>query len=970
MKSKKSLIVLIVTVLIIILAVITVILKIKDASKGMYATPATRAVVYDASYQEYLDQNGYDGVIKDTEVQVDLNNYTVSDGMEAEVAENGLITSDSGSITWSFDVPTEGFYNLEVGYIAQPGTMSDIQRRLLINGEICHNGLEQIVFIRYWSDEAISEKNGNEIRPNVNEVYKETKLFVEDYERRIGEPYVFYLKKGQNTITFEVIKEPIEYTGITFKKAENAAAYSSVIDDLKNNYQVYDGESIVCQAERAEGGTTYVEKNSSSINIQKNYSDSLLYPYHPYKIKYNTIGATNWKQPGNAITWEITAPKEGLYEITFKGRQSLKRGVTSGRRLYINGVVPYAEMNAINFAYSSDMVNYTVADSDSTPYLFYLKEGSNTITLECVMGDFGGVINEVEESLKQLNQLFLRVTQITGTKPDKFIDYQIAEKFPEFSTTMASESDRLFSLVDQLVAITGEKGENTSLLQKMAIEAKVLSKDPESVTNEIGQLKENISALGTWLVAISEMPLELDSLVISAENDELPRAKNTFFESVYYGTVRFFSTFFVKTSQVSDAEVASDNNTIKVWMVNAGNTANVQSIGKEQAQIIQNLIDETFTPESGINVNLQLIPIDVVLRAALAGNSPDVLIGVSQATLQDFAMRGAVVDLSKLEGFDELTANYYQSTLDTASYLDGIYGIPEQADFFMMFCRNDILDKIGAKTPKTWEEVKEILPILRKYNYEFFAPTARNAPNLYPSMVYQFGGELYKGEGNDYGIASNIDNEPAMIAFKTFTDFFTNYSFTANADFPNRFREGQMPIGVTKYTTYNQLEVFAPEIKGLWSFTPVPGYENEDGTINNSYVVETVNCAMLQNSNNQEDSWNFIKWWMSTDIQLQYANTVESVMGTSARYATANPEVMKQLPWSNTELEQLLSQMENTIGIPAVPGSYMTTRMVEFAFNNVLSKFANPREELYLNIKAIDKELTNKRKEFKLSTAE
>lgn len=970
MKSKKSLIVLIVTVLLIVLAVVSIILGDKASSKGMYATPASNSITYDASYQEFLDLNGYDGTIVDTEVPVDLNNYTVSDGMTAEYAENGLVTGDSGSVTWTFDVQTEGFYNLEVGYIAQPGTMSDIQRRLLINGEICHDGLKQIVLKRYWNDEAIAEKNGNEIRPNVNEVYKDTKLFIEDYERRIGEPYVFFLKKGQNTITFDVVKEPMEYTSITFKKAEKVADYNSVIDSLENKYQVYQKESVICQAERAEGGTTYIEKNSSSINIQKNYSDSLLYPYHPYKIKYNTIGAINWKQPGNAITWEIAAPKEGLYEITFKGRQSLKRGVTSSRRLYINGIVPYSEMNAINFDYSSDMANYTVADEKGTPYLFYLKEGANTITLECVMGDFGGVINEVEESMKQLNQLYLGVMQITGVKPDKFIDYQIAKKFPEFSTTMASESERLFALVDRIVAITGEKGENTSLLQKMAIEAKGLSKNPESVTDEIGQLKENISALGTWLVAVSEMPLELDSIVISGEKADLPRAKNTFLESTYYGTLRFFATFFMKTSQVSDSEEASGTRTIKVWMVNAGNTANVQSIGKEQAQIIQNLIDETFTPESGINVNLQLIPVDVVLRAALAGNNPDALIGLSQATLQDFAMRGAIMDLSKLEGYQELTKDYYQSTLDAASYQSGVYGIPEQADFFMLFYRKDILDKIGLEVPKTWEEVKAILPILQKYKYEFFAPTASNGPNLYPSLVYQYGGNLYKGEGNDYGIASNLDNEAAMQAIKLYTEFFTNYSFIVNADFPNRFREGQMPIGIIKYTTYNQLEVFAPEIKGLWSFAPIPGHENEDGTINNSYVVETVNSAVLKNSKKQQDSWDFTKWWMSEDVQLQYANTVESVMGTSARYSTANPEVMKQLPWSNQELEQLLAQMDHTVGIPAVPGSYMMTRMALYAFNTVLAERANPRETLYLNIKAIDKELTNKRKEFNLSTTE
>jgi ABC-type glycerol-3-phosphate transport system substrate-binding protein len=968
MKFKKSLI--IVTVLIIILAVIAVIHKNKDASGEIYAVPASNTVVYDTSYREYLEQNGYNGIIEDAEINVDLINYTVADAMSAKVTDLGVATGDSGSITWTFDVPKEGFYNLEIGYIAQPGTTSDIQRRILVNGEISYDGLEQIIFKRYWADQTIASKNGNEIRPNTDEVYKETKVFVEDYQRRIGEPFAFYLEKGKNTISFEVIKEPITYTSIIFKKAGKAADYNLVINDLKSKYPVYDDKDIICQAERAEGGTVYVEKNSSSINIQKNYSDSLLYPYHPYKIKYNTIGANNWKEPGNAISWDIAVPKEGLYEITFKGRQSLKRGVTSVRRLYINGAIPYSEMNAINFAYSSNMANYTVADSNGTPYLFYLREGINTISLECVMGDFGTIINDVEESMVQLNQMYLKVTQITGQTPDKFIDYQITKKIPDFATVMAAESERLNKIVDELVAITGEKGENTSLLEKMAVEAEGLSRNPEDVADEIAQLKENISALGTWLVNISEMPLELDSFIVSAPNADLKRAQNTFFESFYYGAIRFFASFFAKTSRVSEDTAAPSDNTIKVWMVNAGTAANTQSIGREQAQIIQNLIEEKFAPESGIHVELQLIPVDVVLRAALAGNSPDAVIGLSQATLQDFAMRGAVVDLSKLDGFSEAAGRYYQSEIDAASYLGGVYGIPEQADFMMLFTRNDILKEIGAETPRTWEEVKEILPILKKNNYEFFLPNAQGAPNFYPSMVYQFGGNLYQGEEDDYGIACDLGTEYAMEAFKTYTDFFTNYGFNPNVDFSTRFRTGEMPIGVVKYTTYCTLEVFAPEIKGLWSFHPLPGYENEDGTINNTYVIETVNSAMLQTSKKQKQTWEFIKWWTSTDTQLKYANTVESVMGTSARYAAADPGVIEQLPWSNTELEQILTQMEHSIGIPAVPGNYMMTRMVLYAFNNVVAEGANPRETLYLNLKEIDKELTNKRKEFHLSAVQ
>ncbi len=169
---------------------------------------------------------------------------------------------------------------------------------------------------------------------------------------------------------------------------------------------------------------------------------------------------------------------------------------------------------------------------------------------------------------------------------------------------------------------------------------------------------------------------------------------------------------------------------------------------------------------------------------------------------------------------------------------------------------------------------------------------------------------------------------------------------------------------------FNALEIFAPEIKGQWSFHPLPGMEQEDGSIDNTFVVDTVQSVIMAATDNVNDSWEFVKWWTSTDTQLSFANSLESLMGTSARYAAADPEVLRQLPWSNAELENLLGQFEHTAGLPAVPGNYMTTRMVQYAFNDSVAENANPRETLYLNIKDINEELTRKRQELHLSTAE
>ncbi len=945
---------------VVVIALIAVILIASGGEKSIHATSAGSETIYESSYENYLKSNGYDGTLSKATVDVDLSRYTASADCEVSVGLEGIMTGDVGSVTWEFDVAETGFYNLKLGYIALPGTTSDIQRKILIDGEVPYEDLSRIVIKRWWSDEAIKVKNDNEIRPGAYEVYYNTEWFVEDYNRRNNEPLIFFLTAGRHTITFEVTKEPLEFTAMQFTAAPEIPSYAEKLAQLSAQYSVYDGENIICQAERAVDNTKAIYKSSTSINIQKNYSDTLLEPYHPYHIVYNTIGASSWAAPGESITWTVQVPKEGLYELTVKGRQNLNRGVTSYRRLYINGEVPYKEVNSIGFNYSSDMNMYTVTDEDGEPYLFYLKEGENTITLEGVMGPMGGIISQIEESLSVLNESYLSVIQLTGQAPNKFIDYEINRKLPEFATNLKQESEKLYAVIEAIVGITGEKGENTSLLEKMAMEAEWLSEDPESVIEELNQFKNNISAIATWLVNVADMPLEVDSIILSKPDGELPAATHGFFKGAANSVVRFFATFFYDTNQITEESVSGDNS-IKVWMA---------SFGREQAQIIQNQIDETFTPEHDISVNLQLIPVDVVLRAALAGNGPDVVIGLAQSTLQDFAMRNAVADLSALPGYEEVAGRFYKSTLDSASFQGGVYGIPEQANFMMVFARTDILSSLGLEIPQTWTEFIEMLPVLQKNNYNAYIPNVQqNAGyiNLFLSMAFQNGGDAYGGEGMDYGMVSALDSDEAMEAFKSFTDFYTGYGMEVQVDFTNRFRTGEIPIGVITYNTFNQLEIFAPEIKGRWTFAPMLGVRKEDGTIDHSFVVDTVSTVIMAQSKKQEAAWEFVKWWTGTEAQLSFANSLEALMGTAARYSAADPEVLRQLPWSNAELSALLSQFEATIGIEAVPGNYMTTRMVQYAFNDVVSKNANPRETLYLNIKSINEELTRKREELHLS---
>lgn len=935
-----------------------------DSKQGVYtiSVASDREEFYESTYASYLSSNGYQGNMSKGEVVVDVNQYQTTEGTHVTKDQEGVITPEQGKVTWQFDVKTPGFYNLEVGYLPVEGKNSTAERKMYLDDQIYFKGMEQLSFEREWVNETkeIEVRNDNEIRPNTVELNNEKHVFVQDAGRRVSEPYKFYLSQGTHTLTFESVKEPVKITNLVFKADEALLSYEETINQLQGNYPLYEGNLLVGQAERNEGITKNVSKSSRGILINTNYTSAKIQPSHPYNIVFNTIGGDSWKTPGDGITWEVEVPEKGLYQISFTARQSGNRGGVSYRKLLVNGNVPFKEANSIGFPYSAGFKNYVIGNEDGA-YLIPLEKGTNTITLETVLGQFDRATTEVEESLFILNETYRKVIQLTGTVPDSYIDYEIEKKLPEVKNIFIEESQRLNNILEEVIGVTGEKGEDAIILDKLAIQLERLGKNPELVVKELSQLKNNISSLGLWNMTISSMPLEVDSMTLGNENKELLQTKPGFIQNLSYKTQRFLSTFTDDQTQMS-SKADKDQQSIKVWI----------GTGRDQAQVLMNLIEERFTPLTGIHVELELIPDTVIIPATLAGTGPDVVTGITEQQAMNFAIRNSLVDLTKLDGFDEKYTEYEPSAFEGITFKDGIFGIPEQQTFMMLFYRQDILDELGLEVPRTWEEVKRIIPILQMHNYDFYMPTSTTDVNesMYSSLVFQGGNDMYLGEGNDYGIQTGLYEEGAMKAFQEYTQFFTSYHLPVVADFANRFRTGEVPMGIAPYTIYSQLQVSAPEIRGLWSFAPVPGKQQADGSIDNTFVSNTTQCIMLDQGKNKDAAWEFMKWWTSEETQVEYGTTIEGVMGPAARYPSANVDVVDQLPWSVKDAQSLKEQFEKTKGLPEVPGGYMTRRMVSYAFKNVVTDGQNPREALYLNAKDIDDELTKKRKEFNLSIIE
>ena len=189
-------------------------------------------------------------------------------------------------------------------------------------------------------------------------------------------------------------------------------------------------------------------------------------------------------------------------------------------------------------------------------------------------------------------------------------------------------------------------------------------------------------------------------------------------------------------------------------------------------------------------------------------------------------------------------------------------------------------------------------------------------------------------------------------------------------EFANRFRTGEMPIGIQDYDTYNTLAVLAPEIRGLWEFSLIPGTENKDGTIDRSCSSWGYSSMILKNEDRSDEMtqkcWEFMKWWADSETQTRYGRELEAVMGSSARYQTANLISFEELPWSADQMAILKEQWSWTEQIPEVAGGYFVTRHITNAARKVYNDKQDPRETLLDYTDTINDEIEKKRIEFGL----
>ncbi|MDR0302262.1 MAG: extracellular solute-binding protein [Treponema sp.] len=911
------------------------------------------------TYSRYLER--YAGVPNGTQ-DIPVNIFAYSSASGVSILENFenearvLRTDEVSFVEYRINLEEAGFYFINIEYFPLPSRGITIERSFLINGETPFLGADRLAFQRVWGDAGPSrfDNQGNEIRSQQVEKPQWESAWFKDSLGFITDPYSFYFPEGESVIRLEGINEPIAIRSISIKAPDHALSYYDYIaeQDLSSYQNTRSNVQLKIQGERA------VRRSDPSLYPNYDRSSGATEPPSVARIRLNMIGGERWRVSGQWIEWEVDVPEDGLYRLSFKGRQNYNRGFVSNRSVFINGQTPCRELSAIPFTYNNKWQLLTLRDNDNEEYMvFPFKRGVNTVRMQATLGDMGAILNVIEESVFRLNGIYRKILVLTGTEPDIYRDYRVEYVYPEVIEAMALESKILYKLVDDLTRYSGERSAQAASTLTLARQLELFVRRPDKIPRTLTNFKANISSLGDSMLALSQSQLDIDFLLLTSADAKLPKIKDNFFVSASHEIRSFLSSFFVDYNNLGDV-YRNGNNVIDVWML----------AGRDQSTILKSMIDDTFTPKTGIRVNVKLVAADAVLPSVVAGTGPDMALTVPQGDPVNFAIRKAVVDISQFPDYEEVIKELNPSVVVPFSYADGVWGLPETQYFHVMFYRKDILEELNIDLPDTWDDLINILPIIQKNNMNVGIPSVATnvAANIdfsnFMAHMFQRGGSLYNKEGS----RTLLDGEIAIEAFDVYTKFFTHYKTPMVYDFLNRFRTGEMPLAFADYTNFNTLEVFAPELRGLWGFSRMPGLKKANGVIDRSVPTGTLATMIFTNSKKQDLAWEFMKWWISADTQLRFGRELESIMGAAARYPTANYEAFKRLSWGSEQMAVLDEQRSWTVGTPEVPGGYFVSRHITNAVRRILNEGMDTRETLLDYTITINDELIKKRKEFGL----
>jgi ABC-type glycerol-3-phosphate transport system substrate-binding protein len=864
------------------------------------------------------------------------------DVASATEMEDGTTVAVGQKQTFTLNVSEEGLYQIALAYCSGERSFFDNPVRIKVGEQEI---LSNLSFL--WAEDVSQvsrDRYGNQTLPDQHQL-PFTLSWVEERSSFSGRPVIFSLASGKHDITLMPQNQAMTFFGIYVIKTSLTPSYSQYCSIL-SDVPAYDGECITIE------GEAYRAKSDSSIR-GTSVPNVGLSPYNPYVKLINATSDKSNKTVGQKIHYEITVPRDGIYNVSMRYSQPQKVGGYSYRTLEIDGSVPFQEMHDIGFPYTGINTYKNMTVGGDEPFGLFLTKGTHILTLKVTAEPVEAAHKELLLIVDEINDTGISLRRIKGNNSmdsssvDVNRTWDVLQYIPDLLTRIDGWCHRLESVYEDLKVIGGAEPAYVADIMLAVQNLRRLSSNPRELINKLNLLSDDSSSaaqlISLSLSKICEQNLSIDCIYIHGAGERLPSATPSFVTRTTASLKQFVYSFSKRMNETVDVKSTDDN--LTVWINKPA----------QYVDVLRELTAEDFTKQSGINVSFSIMPDEKKITLANStGNNPDLALGLSYYRPAEFAMRGMAVNLLEFDDFLDWYGDEYNiEALSPMAYENGIYGASETQDFYVLFYRKDILDMLGLDVPDTWDDVKGMMPTLHRNAMNFNLPLANNVGyksfEATGGFIFQNGGNYY----SDDGMSSNFGDPNTIKGFREMVELYQVYGLAQNIpNFFNAFRSGSVPIGVSNFSTYLQLQIGAPELNGRWDIALVPGTKQEDGSLCRYWSADMTSTMIFANSKKIDEAYLFMKWWLSSEVQLRYADELQLKLGPEYIWNTGNHEALVGLPYPVEHKHIILEQWSWQKEALRHPASYILEREVSNAWISIVTEgdgFQSRVDEATLN---------------------
>jgi len=864
--------------------------------------------------------------------------------------ENAVADVHSGSVIHMIiEAPETALYWIDFDYLSYDQSILPIEFALKIDGDYPFYEARNLSCETMWiqEEELALDRYGNEIVSMPDKLVRWETKSLSDTSYRHAQPLKVELTAGTHELELSVSEGTFLLGNLALRAPETAPAYTG--------FQKAEGsELITIQAE------DFYLRNNSSIHAVGEY-DSSLDPLSATETVLNTVDGDSFKTAGQMASWEFEVENAGYYYIGMNYRQSDKSDFPVFLDVRIDGQIPNTEFYNQQAEYTTSYKNMTFQDDEGKPLSVYLDKGKHTISFTISVDVLCQVMESVDEIMSGINDLSLEVTKVAGSNKDKYRDLRLTRYIPDVQERLYGWVDELYRQAETATQyVDTDDPEDVAAFAYLIIAAKqlkTLGDEPNELIYRVAELSTSVNSINTQIAnfvdLINKNNLSIDRIYLYQEDAKLPKKLNIF-QSAGMSVKRFFNSFFGTSYSAAN----TDESHLQVWV----------NRPRQYVEIMQKMIDEDFTAKTGIEVDLSLMTdANKLVLSNASGDTPDVATGINYAIPFELGIRGAVVDLTKFDNYKEVFGRYSEGLLVSSVIGDGLYCLPETMNFYVMFYRSDVLEKLGLEPPETMTDLIAMLPDLQMRGLNVYYPTAsmlvmRNFHGTTP-LIFQHGGTLYGRTAMDL----TVNSEETVEGITYLTELFTLYNMPVDVpNFYQHFRNGDLPIGIADFNAYNLILNAAPEIANSWEIALVPGIEDEATGEIYRYMSGGAESTVMFASNDEREqqAWQFMDWWSQAQTQAEFGQRLQIMYGDEYIWPTANLEAFGMLPYPTAHKEIIMEQAENILEAPRLLASYMLERELSNAFNDIVVNGDSLRSRVDDVMKTVNRETERKLEEF------